>query len=373
MPLDTSHNSSFSKLVPGLQLAWDSTSLGYLKECPKKYYFKVVLGHMGSSENVHLMFGDWYHKALERYDHLRAEGKDHEFALHSVVEYLLKITVVERKQLICEPQKYGRPKPQIMGIEIEIKQDSAGHGCGGVFQFPKDTEVEHKCPSCGCQRVSIENGKFPWISDDKNKSRFNLIRTVIWYLEQFKDHPLETVILSNGKPAVELSFRFEPGWFTGDGEPYVLCGHLDRLAKVGEEVHILDRKTTKSTISRDFFEGFTPDNQMSLYTVGGRICFGQNVKGVIIDGAQVAVNFSRFERGFAGRTLDMQEEWMTDALMWIENAEKYARRQHWPMNDKSCHNYGGCEFQSICSKSPNSREIFLKKIETRTWDPLVPR
>ena len=31
-------NSSFSTEIPNLQLAWDSTSLGLLKECPRKYY-----------------------------------------------------------------------------------------------------------------------------------------------------------------------------------------------------------------------------------------------------------------------------------------------------------------------------------------------
>ena len=356
--LDTSHNSSFSKITPGLQLAWDSTSLGLLKECPRKYYFSIIKGYTASNENIHLLFGDWYHKVLERYDHARCENLDHEAAMLKSVGWLLRNTVVDRNKISCVTSQ---------------NPDTGGYSCGAVTYLPLSQEVSH-CPSCGNKRgIVVEKVRIAWDSDDSNKNRFNLVRSAVWYLEQFKDNPLETVTLSNGKPAVELSFRFEPGWYSLNGEPYVLCGHLDRVARMGTQEYILDRKTTKSTISQNFFEGFTPDNQMSLYTIAGRVCFGHNVSGVIIDGAQVAVNFSRFERGFADRTLDCQEEWMEEAQIWISQAEVYAKKQIWPANDKSCSNYGGCAFRSICSKSPKVRETYLGKFETRTWDPLVPR
>jgi hypothetical protein len=55
-----------------LQFAWDSTSLGYLKECPRKYFYTIVEGWRGKGQSVHLEFGGLYHKALEEYDKLRA-------------------------------------------------------------------------------------------------------------------------------------------------------------------------------------------------------------------------------------------------------------------------------------------------------------
>lgn len=361
-------NTSFSKIVPELQLAWDSTSLGLLKECPYKYYLSIVKGYMGSSDNVHLRFGIWYHSALEHYDHLRADGKTHDEALHAVVKKLMLDTCVEATQITCEPLAYGRPIPE--GVPTPPLR--TGYGCGAIFQISSG-EVPDKCPSCGCDRIKVEHGKFPWRSDDNNKTRFTLVRTVVWYLEQFNEHTLKTVILSNGKPAVELSFRFEPGWYSLDGEPYMLCGHLDRVAMLGDDPYIVDRKTTKSTISNNYFKGYSPDNQMSLYTIAGRVCYGFNIKGVIIDAAQVAVNFSRFERGFAPRTVDQQEEWLNNTQMWIDMAEKFARKGQWPQNDKSCSNYGGCQFRDICSKSPQVREAYLSKIDKRVWDPMVPR
>lgn len=360
MPVDTSHNSSFSKLVPGLQLAWDSTSLGLLKECPRKYYFSVICGYTSSNENMHLLFGEWYHKVLEKYDHARCEGLDHDAATYSAVGWLLRNATVVRTRITCRSG---------------VNPDSGGYACGAVTLTSEPADEITQCPSCGAARGFLvePNVKVAWDSGDKHKNRFNLVRSAVWYLEQFKDHPLETIVLANGKPAVELSFRFEPGWYTLGGEPYILCGHLDRLAKMGNQSYILDRKTTKNGVDQKFFSGFTPDNQMSLYTIAGRVCFGHDVSGVIIDGAQVAVNFTRFERGFADRTLDNQEEWLEETRDWIEIAEGYARRERWPANDKSCSNYGGCSFRDICSKSPKVRETYLKKFETRTWDPLVPR
>ena len=104
-----------------------------------------------------------------------------------------------------------------------------------------------------------------WQFDHPYKTRENLIRSVIWYLEEFKEDPAQTVILANGKPAVELSFRMELDWGpTGHlgGQPYLLCGHIDRLVTLGEGTYVMDRKTTGSTPGSSYFDGFAPDNQM---------------------------------------------------------------------------------------------------------------
>jgi hypothetical protein len=93
------------------------------------------------------------------------------------------------------------------------------------------------------------------------KTRETLVRSVIWYLEQFADDTCETVQLANGKPAVELSFRMEMDWGPESGEgqkealnrygrpltlaqPYVLSGHLDRVVKFQESFYVMDRKTS---------------------------------------------------------------------------------------------------------------------------------
>ena len=299
-------NTSFSKEIPGLQIAWDSTSLGALKECPRKYFYVVILGLGAKEENVHLRFGIEYHSALEDYDHERAAGKDHEEATRKCIHNLL-----------------------------------------------------------------INSQSF--VSDDHYKNRDTLVRTVAWYLEEFKEDPAKTVILANGKAAVELSFKLDFDVKSITNEDYLVCGHLDRLVEFQGSKWILDRKTTKSGLYPEYFEKYSPNPQMSQYTYAGNVVLNQNVKGIIIDAAQVGVNFSRFQRGITYRDQAQLAEWRHDTISYIKQAEGYAEQEYWPMNDKSCDNYGGCTFRSICSKSPSVRETFLGNLHQRQWDPMVPR
>lgn len=314
--MNSENNSSFSSSIPNLQIAWDSTSLGTFKECPRKYFYTMILGRTSHAENVHLVFGAHYHAALERYDHGRSAGMDHEAALHVAVRYCYEATVKR-----------------------------------------------------------LPGGKFvPWNSDDKNKNRWTLMRSVVWYLEQFKNDPLRTIQLDNGKPAVELSFRYETNFSAPDGQPFVICGHIDRLVEYSGSIYFLDRKTSKNAIGEDFFKKFSPDNQMSLYDFSGNVIWKEGVKGGILDAAQVMVTFSRYQRGFLRRTPKQREEWYQDAAWWINLAADCAVENNWPMNDKSCGNYGGCPFREICAKGPETRMQWLNGMTVeRKWDPLVVR
>lgn len=309
-------NSSFHPEVPNLQQAWDSTSLSTLKECPRKYQYTMILGRQPRDESVHLTFGSHYHKALEIYDHERSKGTSHDDAQLEAVRYCLEATVV-------------------------------------------------RLPSGGWR---------PWFSDEPTKNRFTLLRTVVWYLEQFADDSLTTIQLANGKPAVELSFRYESSIPMPDGAHFWICGHIDRLVELDGSLYVLDRKTSKQTISTDTFSKFTPDNQMSLYDFSSNVVWSVPVKGIILDAAQVAVTFSRFRRGFLHRTEGQREEWYRDTAYWLQQAAFFAEQNYWPMNDKSCGNYGGCPFRPICAKGPEVRAKFLPAMtKARSWDPLQVR
>jgi PD-(D/E)XK nuclease superfamily len=154
-------------------------------------------------------------------------------------------------------------------------------------------------------------------------------------------------------------------------QPYVLCGHLDRVVLFNEEPFTMDHKSTKSTVSTNFFERFDPDNQMSLYTLASRVIFKTPVRGVIIDAAQIAVGFTKFTRGFAYRTEGQLEEWTNDLRFWLAQAESFAIANYWPMNDKACFL---CNFKGICSKDPGVRERFLEAdFKREFWNPLKTR
>ena len=309
-------NTSFSKHLPTLQIAWDSVSRGAFKTCPRFYQYTIILGYAPKIENIHFFFGIGFHSALELYDRKRAEGLSHQKSLIESVRYTITYT----------------------------------------WDFKKNR---------------------PWLSDEPTKNRETLIRSVIWYLVQFENDPLQTLILEDKKPAVELSFHFNSQIISSTNENYLLTGHLDRVVSWNNKPWIVDRKTTKITLGKDtekFFQKFSPDDQMSGYYFGGQIIFNQPIGGIIIDAGQTAVTFTRFQRGFTNRSKSQLEEWYVDLNYMLKRAEEYAKDNYYPMNDKSCNNFGGCPFSLVCSESPEMRQELLDKFYIRRiWDPLITR
>ena len=289
------------------------------------------------------------HSSAQTYCKARAEDKDHDTGVRLAVRHCLEKTGERAPAAICED-------------------------CGHVHREPSSDWVG-LCSKCNSNNTRLRaNHFFQWLSDDKNKNRYTLVRTVVWYLDSYKESSEKTVILADGSPAVELWFRFELSLISPDGVPYRLTGHLDRLTDFANSRWFQDIKTTKSTLNENFFAKFSPDNQMSQYTAGGKIVFDEPIVGGIIDAAQVAVGFTKFQRGLVQRTPAQIDEWLKDIEYWIKQAERYAADGYWPMNDTACHHFGGCDFRDVCNKDPAIRR---QKLEThfkkQVWDPLIER
>ncbi len=216
-----------------------------------------------------------------------------------------------------------------------------------------------------------------WVTDHKYKNRRTLLRSVVWYLENFREDPLVTVRLVNGKPAVELSFKMETDLKSRDGETFLLCGHLDRVATMNGKTYIVDRKTTKSSLGDRFFDSFSPDNQFTLYSLAGKVVYALPIEGLVVDACQVGIEFSRFTRGFVTRSDAQIEEWYAGLGFWLELAEHFANAasiEAYPMNDAACGMYGGCPYRPICSKGPGVRQQWLEAdYAEKIWDPLEIR
>ncbi len=199
VPLQTApEEPTPSPFIPGtyIQYAWDSTSLGWLKTCPRLYQYSQIEGWRSKSESVHLRFGIEYHQTLQDYQILRLEGLSHNDALSGTIRDLLERTR-------------------------------------------------------------------EWKPDHKYKNREILVRTAIWYLDKYENDPASTYILSDGRPAVEVSFRFEldygpmtdlpvvvggtDGIESAERQPYIICGHLDRIVNFGGDTYVMDHKTTSTT------------------------------------------------------------------------------------------------------------------------------
>ena len=303
----------------GAQLVWDATSLDAFQSCPRKYYYSLLLGIKPKGLSVHLLFGGIYAACLEEFYKLIFAGASFDDAQRAVV----------RKAMIDSwDPKTNLPKP----------------------------------------------------FEDANKTRVNLIRTLVWYLEEFgveDEDAAKTYRLKNGEPAVELSFKYPLS------DHLIWAGHLDRVVTIGEYPYVMDQKTTGTTISNYYFKGFDLSNQMSGYTMAGRAILETPVKGVIIDAAQVAVNFTRFERGFTLRTDAQLEEWVKGVNISTQYAQHLSesafngeswKEEVFPQNPTACGYYGGCPFKTLCSVDSRMRKNYIKSdYQSHHWDPAEAR
>lgn len=321
-----------SCFLPGTktQYAWDSTSLSWLKTCPRLYQYSMIENWRPKHPGPHLFFGLIFAEVCQGYQKSVFQGITHDDAVFDMVKH-------------------------------------------------------------------AHSRSWDWDSDDKYKNKYTLVEAVITYLDQWQDDPAKTVKLTDGTPAVELSFKFQLDWGpqagfdkgkttiqATDGEfevateqPYILCGHLDRIVEFNGVLMVMDQKTTKTTLAPRYFDQYHPNNQMTLYTLAAGVIYDQPIKGVIIDGLQVLLTEPhRCVRGFTYRTPGELDEWLEDLQHWFSLAEFFAESNYWPKNDTACDKFGGCQFKNVCNKDPSVRKAFLKSNftqEEQRWDPLIPR
>lgn len=346
-------NKSFNS--DGIQYIWDSTSIKLAETCLYKYSLKMLHGWQPLGSSPHLRFGQLYASALEHFHKFIAEGTSREDAIRNVIREAM---VSSWDFPTCEACKGTGHIPATAAEFAAERQVQPGL-----------TSLEFDCVVCETTGVRYDLGS-PWHSGHNTKTRENLIRTIIWYFEQFADDSCTTVMLADGTAAVEHSFKLpvENG--------IIFSGHLDRLVEYSGKTYIQDQKTTAATITPRYFQSYNPDSQISgMYPFAGRAVFGLPIKGVMVDAAQIAVGFSRFERGFIFTDDSLLNEWYDDTMYTIEYAQAATRENHFPRNRASCGNYGGCEFRSICSLSPHLRPNFLAGNfqQLPTWDPATPR
>lgn len=291
----------------GVQYVWSATTIKMAETCLRYYQYIMIEGWHSRNPGPHLRFGSHYARAIEQFHKKRALGQGPDQATREVVREAL------------------------------------------IDTWDRETG--------------------PWQSDHNLKTRETLIRSIVWYLDHFREDSALPVILSSGEAAVELNVQLD----VDNG--VVFSAHLDRLADYADNLYVMDQKTTGTTISNRFFEQFSPDTQMSLYTYLGKATLGAPIKGVIIDAAQIAVGFTRFERGMTFRTEGQLNEWYDGTMYNIERAQAATRENYFPMNTTACGNYGGCPFRAVCSRNPDARRNFLEAdfILGGGYDPLERR
>lgn len=341
--------SNFSTLTPNFQTAWDSTSLGWLKKCPVYYKRTAIDGWQSRHQGIHLRFGGLYAAALERYAHSKASGEPHDTAVLRMVRWALE-----------------NSGEYVFDHDEETHRAYNPVRVGGVLHW-QDIETGELCTDFTPTFIPWNPSPDP---DANVKNRYTLIRTLVWNADERQTSPFTTVIDATGKPMVERSFNFH---FTEiEGEEIALSGHLDEVVESGDDMWVRDDKTTKNALGANYFAQYTPNGQMSLYTVAGKIILDRPVRGVLVKAAQIGVNFSRFQTAQVPRPQAVLDEWMADTRFWIGQAKRFAEADHWPLNDNSCFL---CGHKKICAVSPSHREAHLAvDFEKRErWNPLAVR
>lgn len=328
-------DGSSSPFLPSsaVQFAWDSVSLTSILSCPRQYQYRIIEGRVPLNPNyaIALVFGILFHRGLELYHKARAMpgplGMTHDEALFAAV-----------KKLLADEATQTLPR------DHDIDEMAASH----------DADED--------DGITLRNSRI--------RTVYHLIRAVVWYLDNYEHDRCHTVLLANGKPAVELSFRI-PLSVDVAGTPFTLCGHIDRVVEYEGFNHPTDYKTTKS-LTRQFFEAFQLSHQISGYISAGQVLLDQPLKSALIDGIALQVGGVKFSRAFSQRSSSQLTEYSRLLTHVSTVAQMYAEQQYWPMNTAACY---FCEFKEICRLGPSHRERYLDNGWKRApgWNPLSNR
>ena len=304
----------YCKSLPTMQRAWDAHSLS-AAVCPRKYQYSVMMGLVHRKDI--LDSGIYYHSAQEAYQRALVRGAEFDVAVLAGIRKLLEV--------------------------------SSTYEDGGQWK--------------------------PWATSNRNRSRFALVRAFVWYTEHYKNDTLKTEKLTDGSPAVEVSWRMPLPLMNPDGEPYLAVGYWDGVANYSERIWPHEHKTTEGSLGDFYWKRFSPNTQTSTYVLASRVCFPDREMGygVLFDAVQLAVGFARFQRKVVSRTLPQVEEWMKDMCQKIQRMEQCARDGYWPKEEAACMMYGGCEYLDLCNKDPGIRDKYIEGMEKRPWNPLLIR
>lgn len=367
-------DSHVSPSNPLLQVAWDSTSLGALMQCPRYYQYAILEG-WGSGDNADLAFGGYFASACERYQKGRIAGLGKDDTILSVVKWLLAET-------------WNPDGSQWGGTFVNVWK------CAGDQPFKNPAGRRAKCPysfkatwiaedyepapdHCKSCRGSIITAR-QYVPDHKQKNRVTLLRLAQGWMDEQPDDfttAIHPYVFPDGTAAVELSFRLPLGRRSPYGDDYLLCGHIDYLGQEGatDTVFPVDNKTTTHSLDKKFFQSYSPNYQFDTYDLAASLLWPDlDMPSIMIDAAQTTINGVDFGRQHYYKTEAQREEHLKTINYWIGQAEQFAADGYFPMNKRQCWH---CPFAGVCSKDPAIRESELRaRFEKRTpWNPLQER
>jgi len=185
---------------------------------------------------------------------------------------------------------------------------------------------------------------------DSRHSPLSLLRILIEYQEYEKLYPTQAPDF----PYTEVSFEI----------PLPLYGHkligiIDKIVMVGKDYYILDRKSTKQTLSDKFYLKFAPSLQTSAYVWALRE-IGIPIKGFLIEAIQYTTNFVRIERKQVPVSDQQITEFLRQLTYYVEEYTKQRASGEWVRNYNSCNAPYRCTFIEVCTAPKNIVDLILE-------------
>ena len=299
----------------------DSSKIQTFMECPRKFFYSYIVGWEKDIPNVHLIFGEAWHRAME---HLTLNGHGAE----SVNKAFEKFDSYYTKEMSKKPEN----ATSIFGHDIA------------------DAPV-------------VDTSK-----KNSNTALMGLVKYVKTFPEDAKHNVLHTEVSGKVPVADDRFVHFR----------------LDTILETEEGILTLDHKTG-SKFSMSWAAKWELSLQMATYIHVLYTVFPfEKVYGAKINGAFFTAKDVSFERVPVRKTKDMLTAWLAqinyyiDMIQWNteklleEDNEEKSYMESFPMNTQSCTNYGLCPFHGMCTSWSNP----LRKIKTipigfkeKRWDP----
>lgn len=214
--------------------------------------------------------------------------------------------------------------------------------------------------------------------------------------EAYKDTPEDAMrTVARGQKMLELytqKYKFDPYQVLYAETPFhialdnfILCGRCDAITKHKVDGHIyLKEVKTSSRTGASYFEKFTFNYQIDIYTIGCLELMG-DCAGALIDVAKLtstAPKVDDFERDLAGRSylaLELAKKHIVNIVKSIISVEGFFKLQDgggvsvyapdWSygyFNKEKCYDYGRCVYSDICKTNLDERA--LKKYKEVDWN-----
>ncbi len=311
---------TFERHEPRVQ---DHSAIKLYKECPRKYFYRMVLGYTAKKDGLATVFswGTAYHK-------YREVMEETYMRLHADFIEKKKITpnlVFDIEKACNEANQAG-----VLAAITIFKPWPAGV----TGKWSHYTQINF---------LKLLGAGFNWWKKEKENKQIKVL-------------------------GVEQAFNMEMP------AGYLIGGRYDQIIEWNGHLWIRDFKTTSKKLMY-FTKGLDPNDQVTRYLYALSQLHNKRIQGVYFEIAWTSsegkkdqkVVKSAISTHFVSRTPSQLETWVLDQDFYNVELTRSREEDRWPMNEQAC-NF--CDYHIVCTKSnePAMGNILKTQFIKKPWD-----